>query len=189
VRGWRGTLILAVIVAGLAFALSQLSGEKTGPDLTESALDDRSVLQADVVTIRNLLDVAPIELRRTSAYEFELAEPLRDLASAAKVREIASAWDTAQLAPAHQPEDVTEDLLAQTGLDRPRGELTLEYPDHKVHIEIGEGGPLGYDVFVRKNGAIYWASKALYTALAGTVDDYRDNRVFLTDPSEVRRLT
>lgn len=187
-RGLRGTLILAVIVAGLAYTLSQVSSDKAGPDLTESALDDRSLLQADTITVRSQIDVAPIEMRRTAGYEFELTEPVRDLASVAKLREIASAWDTAQLAPAHKPEDVTDDLLSQIGLDQPRGELTLEYPDHRVSIEIGDDGPLGRDVFVRKDGRIYWASKALYTALEGTVDDYRERRVFLSASSQVREL-
>lgn len=186
----RGTLVLALIVAGLAYATYLASkGGPGGTELTESALAGRSLLEAERIEIRSQRDVQPIELQRSAGYAFEVVEPVRDLASAAMVRTIAGAWDSGHLARACEPEDVTDELLRQYGLDNPRGELRVVYPDEVIHIEIGDDGAMGHDVYVRRDGVIYFASKALFTVLQGTSDDFREPSLFLNTAAMVRKLT
>ena len=186
----RSTLVLLVIVGGLGYATYLASGpEPTEADLTEAALDGRSLLEASRIDVRTQLDVQPIELHRVGGYAFELAEPVRDVAAASRIESVAGVWDGARLARAFEPEDVTDELLQQFGLDRPRGELRAVYPDREIHLEFGDDGAMGHDLYVRRDGVIYFASKALFTVLQGTANDFREPHLFVNQPGQVRKIT
>lgn len=187
--GWRGTLLLLVLAAGLALALRWTGGDDTGDgDLTEPALDGRHLLDAQRIAVRPQPDAQLIELRRGAGYAFEMVEPLRDVASRAVLLSLGSAFDTARLIETYAPEDLTDDLLDQLGLRPPRAEINADFGEHTVRLEIGEEGPLGEDVYVRKNGKVYRGGKALYTVLQGTPDDYREHVLFRNDASTWRKL-
>ncbi len=189
-RSFGSTIILLVLAAALGVGLYLTSGdpEPTG-EITESALDGRRLLTARRITIRGQAGVQPIEFERGDTLTFRMTEPLRDLASQARLRALASAWDTARLVQAYKPDEITEEYLAQTGLDDPEGELVAEFDDHTVRIELGAPGPLGQTVFARKNGTIYQMGRAAITTLEGTPDDFREALVFRSPAAAVRSVS
>lgn len=187
-RGWRGTVVLLVVAGGLVVAL-QWTGDESAPvTLDESALDDRDLLSATRIVLRNGPGLQPIQLARATGYGFDVVEPLRDMAGEAKLQSMASAWDTARLIRVYEAADLDEDLLQQLGLDDPRAEVEIEFGAHTVRLELGAEGPFGTEIWVRKNGAVYQGSVALFSSIAGTPDDFREALVFRNRVSGLQSL-
>lgn len=185
----RAFAVLALLVAAMGVAL-WLTGERGSGEqdtLQERLLEGRRLFEASTIEIRNGPEAAPMRFERQGA-SFRMTEPLVDLASASRLDAMARAYDTATRTRVYEPEDLDGELLEQLGLDHPRGEVRIDWGDRTLHLRIGGEGPLGRAIFVAVHGAVYRAGKALWTAIQGTPDDFREHLVFRNDVGAVRRL-
>ena len=124
-------------------------------------------------------ELQPIEIRRADNGDYRLTEPVDDLASMSVLRNIAQTYDSAMISETPLPDN--EDNRAKTGLGPPRVVLELAFDDGaKQRLEIGGEGPLGNDVFVRRDGRIYRGGLALFSVLRVPLGELRDPVVFRT---------
>lgn len=177
--GGRALLIL-LLVAGLLYGLLHFSEQKDeSPDsLLVPALGGRQLADATRLVLRGARDMQPYTIERVHGRRFQLVEPIRDMLSMAFLDQLAATFESALLLPAYQKEEVTADLLRQSGLDQSIGLLEATFEDGVVRLEIGLPGPLGGDVFVARDGVIYRGSQSLLSSLQGNPDDMRERLVF-----------
>lgn len=130
---------------------------------------------------------APIELQRTPGGPFRVALPIDDLASQSYVATIAQTYDSAMIG--ETPLADTEENRKKTGLQVPRLVVDIDFEDGQhQHLEFGAEGPLGTDVFVRRDGRIWRGGLGLMTSLHVGLDDLRERRVFQTPPPAAREI-
>lgn len=184
---WRTQLALLLVVAALGAAL-WLTDEK--PDdqgsVSVSLLSNHRI--ATAVRIHwQFVDEEPIEVRRTPGGPFRIVHPLEDLLAQDHLVNVASTFDSAMIGETPFPDDATN--RARTGLDKPRLKLEIDFEDGtKERIEIGSEGPLGNDLFVRRNGQICRGGLGLFTALQKGIDDLRERQVFSTPTGVVTEV-
>ncbi|MEM7202586.1 MAG: DUF4340 domain-containing protein [Planctomycetota bacterium] len=188
--GLRSTLVLLLLVGALGLGLWWTQGDPHDqPSPTQPVLGGRRLADAERLVIRNQKDAQPVVIARGPGYRFDVVEPVTDLASVARLQAMSSVWDVAQLIRVYAPKDIDADLLAQLGLDRPRGELRLTAAGQEQRVEIGDDGALGDSIWIRLNGGeVYQGPADLYSAIQGTVDDFREPLVFLNSVDSLREL-
>jgi len=183
----RGTVVLVVVAAALALGLYLTRGETEElPSLTQPLLDGHQLFEAKTIVIRNQPEAQPIELAR-AGYRFDVLEPVRDVASGARLQSVAAVMDNAQVRRCYERPAITDDLREQLGLIEPRAAVRIDFDDGVVEFEIGSDGPLGEEVWLAMEGEIYQGSNALWSAIQGNPDDFREAVVFLNTPSSMRR--
>lgn len=185
--GARTTLGLVVVVAALG-AVLLLTREKPPANelVTTPVLGGHSLDQARKIRWA-FAKFAAVEIRRDDGQPFRLTEPIEDLASVAFLRQIAAAYDGAQLIAAPVPDDPA--VFAQTGLDKPELVFEVEFFDgQQRRLEIGALGPLGKDRFARADGKIWRIDEALLESLRLGIDDLRDRQVFLHQEGQATAL-
>ncbi len=187
----RTSLVLVFLVALLGFVLwlTREDGGGAGDgnrELQVSLLGGKHLLDADKIVFRSDRDMRPIHLERRD-HRWHIVEPLVDFASSGRLMSLAQQYDTALLMRTYKPSEIDDDLLAQTGLDQPRGEVALYFGDDEIRVEIGDEGPLG-GVFIRMGQEIHRGGMALWGALQGIPDDFREHSVFETEFEEVERI-
>ncbi len=190
-KGLGGTLLLLLVLVaiGVAFWLSRGAPAAGDDSLTVSALDGRHLMRAARIAVQNDPNGAAIEFEQDGGGRWRVVEPVRDLASVARLEAIAKAYDTAQLVHAYEKRDVTDKLLADTGLDTPLARLEVHWPDdHSIEIRIGQKGPLGRDRFAMRDGEVFRVQEALMTSLQFTPQEARDPFVFQNLPEQVERI-
>ena len=184
---WR-VLVLLLLVAGALGAALWFTEEKPADRgaVSVSLLANHRIASA-VHLQWQFADEEPLEVRREPGGPFRIVHPIEDVLAQEVIANIANTFDSAMIGEAPFPDD--EANRVRTGLDRPRLVLDIEFEDRtKEHIEIGSEGPLGNDLFVRRNGAIYRGGLALYTSLKKGLDDLRERQVFATPPSAVQEV-
>ncbi|MBK8096539.1 MAG: DUF4340 domain-containing protein [Planctomycetes bacterium] len=186
--GARTTLGLLVVVVALGGVLL-LTREKPEANelVTTPVLGGHSLDQARKIRWA-FAGFATVEIRRDEGQPFRLTEPIDDLASVPFLRQIAAAYDGAQLIAAPLPEDPA--VFAQTGLDKPELVFEVEFFDgQQKKLEIGALGPLGRDRFARADGKVWRIDEALLESLRLGIDDLRDRQVFVHQDSQATALT
>lgn len=186
--GARGILILLLLCAGLGAVLLLTDETVEVKKQAETAvLGGRSLADAAVVRWQ-LRDRPPIEIGRGPDGRFQLQEPLVDLASAAHMKQICDAWDSAQMRKAPLADD--DAGRAQAGLATPELTFLARFADgHEARIDVGAEGPLGTTRFLRCHGAIWEGGQALLESMRANPDDLREKAVFRNafgQASEVR---
>ncbi len=185
--GWRTLLALLLVVATLGAVLW----------MTDEKPDDRGAVSVSLLSNHRIatavrmqwqfVDEEPIEIRRAPGGPFRIAHPLEDLLAQDHVVNVASTFDSAMIG--ETPLLDNAENRARTGLDKPRLKLEIDFEDGtKERIEIGAEGPLGNDLFVRRNGQIYRGGLGLFTALKKGIDDLRERQVFSTPPALVSEI-
>ncbi len=190
-RSLAGTLVLVVVAAGLGAALYLTRDPgTTNAGLMHPLLGGRRLLEAERIVLQNDVEGGQIHLSRDGA-GYRLEEPLRDLASQAFLQQVAMAFDTALAIKAFAGAEITEKVLLETGLAKPRCRVELRYADGQtVTVELGLEGVTGTDLFVRKDGSVWRTGLAVYSSLRATLADMRERNVFLnTLATGVRRFT
>jgi hypothetical protein len=186
--GWRTSLSLVAVAGALLLVLL----------FTREKADDHGAVSVPLLGGQRLgaatriqwqfAEMAPVELQRTPGGPFRLTLPVDDLASVAQLTSIAGTYDSATLGETPLPD--TEDNRAKTGLVTPQCVLEIVFEGgSKQRLEIGAEGPLGTDVFVRRDGRIYRGGLGLLTALRVNVDDLRERVVFRTPVQLLGQLT
>jgi hypothetical protein len=173
--------MLLLVAGGLAVAL-WYTREKEPPPLQvqPALLEGRPLLAAKRITIRNDTEGMPIVLESKDG-RFHMTDPVRDLASDARLRSIAQAYDSALLILAYEGAQIDDKVLRETGLDKPRCVVEVEHEGKPpLRVEIGLDGLTGQDVFVRKGGILWRGGLALYTVLKATTSDLREQLLFQT---------
>ncbi|MEC7582996.1 MAG: DUF4340 domain-containing protein [Planctomycetota bacterium] len=175
----RSILVLLAIVGVLVGALLFLD-ETPGEQGRVSVNLLAGNRLEDVVKLRWQFDqLQPFEIVRDDKGDYRLTEPVSDLASGSVLRNIGQTYDSAMIGETPLPD--TPENRAKTGLDPPRVVLDLEFEDgSKQHLELGSEGPLGNDVFVRRDGKIYRGGLALFSVLRVPLNELRDPVVFRT---------
>ncbi|MBK8978130.1 MAG: DUF4340 domain-containing protein [Planctomycetes bacterium] len=189
-----GTLVLLAVVGGLAYALwrsEQKQADEPELEPVVSALDGRSLGTALEIDVSTDWLKQVVELRREQpGSPWFVTEPLRDLASSARVEALRSVYDPAELVPAYESAELTPDLLAQTGLAAPRARLRARWPDGtESELAIGLEGPFGHDLFVRRGDRVLRGDLALYTSLQAVLDDWREPFAFANDAGDAEQVT
>lgn len=184
---WRTQLALLLVVAALGAAL-WLTEEKPSDQgsVSVSLLSNHRIATA-VRMQWQFVEEEPIEVRRTPGGPFRLVHPLEDLLAQEHLVNVASTFDSAMIGETPFQDDAAN--RARTGLDNPRLKLQIDFEDGtEERIEIGSEGPLGNDLFVRRNGQIYRGGLGLFTALKKGVDDLRERQVFSTPTGVVAEV-
>jgi len=186
--GTRGIVVLLLLCASLGALLL----------LTDQTVEVKKQAETAVLEGRSLADAAmirwqfrerpPIELGRGPDGRFQMREPLVDLASAAHMKQICDAWDSAQMRKAPLADDA--DGRQKAGLVEPQLEFLARFADgHEIRVEVGAEGPLGTTRFLRSHGAIWEGGQALLESMRANPDDLREKAVFrnaFAQASEVR---
>ena len=185
--GARAIVVLVLVVAALAAALL-LTDEKVPVERVAVApvLDGRSL--RDSVRLRwQLREREPVEIGRAPDGRFQLQEPFVDIASAAHLKQIVDAWDSAQMHAAPLADD--EHGREQAGLAPPELVFTAEWADGPpLRIEVGAPGPLGTTRFLRVHGKIWEGGEALLESMRVGLDDLRERAVFRHGLAQVQEL-
>jgi len=175
--GFRVTLLLALAALGL-FAVLYFTDEKPAANVAaeSSLLDGRSLRECR--QLRWQIENYPwIEVTLDPEVGFRLTEPIMDLASAAFLRQILAAWDTAQVVATQFADDETG--RAETGLVTPSATFLAEWPDgRKLQVDVGATAIAKDERFLRRDGRIYRGSAAVYESLRVGIDDLRERAVF-----------
>lgn len=175
--GIRGIVGLLVVALGL-FAVLWFTDEKVKID---------KVAETRVLEGRSLNDCkrmrwqfrgrAPIEIGRADDQRFQLQEPVVDIASAAHLRQIIAAWDSAMMRATPLGDD--DEGRRQAGLLEPEFTFLVEFPDKvSITIDVGAPGPLGTTRFLRSHGKIWEGGDGLIESMRGNPDDLREKIVF-----------
>jgi hypothetical protein len=190
VTGSRSLLFLLGIAGALA-ALLYATREVPQPqlDLDVPVLGTRQIWDAQTIQIRFGRGMQPYTFRRESQQRFVLVEPFRDVASHAFLQALAGIWHTARLLPNELPGPVDARQIAEWGLDDPVGLFEAAFEDGVVRVEIGLPGPLGRDLFVRRDGVVYRGPQTLLDSLQATPEDLRERLVFDQETSDVNVVT
>lgn len=186
--GLRAILVLLVVGLGLG-AILYFTDEKpqTQKVAQTPVLEGRSL--TDCVRVRwQFRGRPPIEMGRAADGRFQMQEPLVDVASAAHMKQIVDAWDSAQMRATPLADD--DAGRQQAGLSPPELVFTAEFADkHELTIEVGAPGPLGTTRFLRAHGKIWEGGEALLESMRANPDDLRERAVFrnaFAQASEVR---
>lgn len=175
--GIRGIVGLLVVALGL-FAVLWFTDEKTKIEKVAETrvLEGRSL--NDCVRMRwQFRGRPPIEIGRADDQRFQLQEPIVDIASAAHMRQIMAAWDSAMMRATPLNDDV--DGRRQAGLLEPEFTFLVEFPDKtSISIDVGAPGPLGTTRFLRSHGKIWEGGDGLIESMRGNPDDLREKVVF-----------
>ncbi len=177
--GWRTLVALVFVVLGLLLTLR----------LTQEQPSNRGDVAVPLMAGHRLASATRIqwqfrdqdflEIRREPGGPFRLVYPLEDLAAMDALASIASTYESAMLGETPLPD--TDENRSKTGLDVPRLVVEVDFEDGaKERLEIGSDGPLGNDLFVRREGRIYRGGLALYTSLERSLDDLRERACFRT---------
>lgn len=175
--GFRVTLLLALAALGL-FAVLQFTDQKPAAKVAaeSSLLDGRSLRECRV--LRWQIENYPwIEITLDPEVGFRMTEPIVDLASAAFLRQILAAWDTAQVVATQFADD--EAGRGETGLVEPAATFVAQWPDgRKLQVDVGATAIAKDERFLRRDGRIYRGSAAVYESLRVGFDDLRERAVF-----------
>jgi hypothetical protein len=175
--GWRGILVLFALVVTLGVVLL-LTDEKVpvAAQAESPVLDGRSLADATMVRWQ-FRDRSPIEIGRGSDGRFQMREPLVDVASAAHMKQICDAWESAQMRKAPLADDA--EGRRQAGLEAPELTFLARFPDGRdIRVDVGAEGPLGTTRFLRAHGAIWEGGQALLESMRANPDDLREKAVF-----------
>ncbi|MEO6594776.1 MAG: DUF4340 domain-containing protein [Planctomycetota bacterium] len=183
----RTIALLLLCVGGLVAVLLFTDEKPKTKDSAELAvLDGRSLLEC--TKIRWQFDRRqPIEVTRAPDGRFQIAEPVVDLASAAYMKQIVDAWDSAHVRSTPLKDDA--EGRKQAGLETPEVTFRAEFPNgQRIEVDIGAQGPLGATRFVRREGKIFEGGDALIESLRVGLDDLREHTVFRTQPTQASEL-
>ena len=174
--GGRAIVTLLILACGLGSVLYFTDREPPVVERVESAaLLGRSM--RDATRIRwQFHERQPVEIGRASDGRFQIQEPIVDIASAAYLRSIMDAWDSAQMLAV--PFDDDDAGREKAGLSPPKMKLIVEWQGQRVDIEVGDPGPLGDTRFLRRDGKIWQGGNALLEAMKVGLDDLREKQVF-----------
>lgn len=185
----RVTLLLLVVVAALAGLLLLTQQKPDTPIDTTTSLLDHHVLGHATKLSWQLEGQPPIEVQRVE-HTFWITQPIRDLASRARLVAIASAYDHSTVQQAFGDRTVDADLLQQTGMTPPVARFTAWFEDGKqVSLDIGGLGSSSGERFVRRDGVLYRGAEALYSSLQMTLEDLREHLLFVNTPETARQIT
>lgn len=186
--GVRAIVVLLLLAAGLGAVLWFTDERPKTTVVAESAvLEGRSL--ANSVRLRwQWRDRAPIEVGRAPDGRFQIQEPLVDIASAAYMKQIRDAWDSAQMRKAPYADD--ESGRNKAGLSPPELTFEVDFADGaRVEIQVGAPGPLGTTRFLRCHGAIWEGGDSLLESMRVGLDDLRERVVWrnaLAQATEVK---
>lgn len=182
-------VLLLALVAGLV-AVLYFTDEKPPVD---------KVAQANVLDGRTLMDCKwlrwslkgrpPVEVTRRKDGLFDVTEPLVDLASSARMKQLIDAWDPARMQAANVGDDAQS--LQAAGLAEPEAKLTAQWPDGTtIDVDVGGPGPLGdRDTrYVRRAGKVFVAHAVLLESLRMGLDDLRERVVFRSAFTQANEL-
>ncbi len=185
--GLRTLLSLSCVVAALAAVLYLTEAKPTEEGNVAVPLLGSHKLSSVTRMAWKFTDEETIEMRREPGGSFRLTHPIEDLVAQDHLVNVANTYESAMLG--ETPLLDTADNRRKTGLDQPRLVLDIEFSDgQKEHIEIGADGPLGSDLFVRRDGTIFRGGQSLLTALHKGIDDLRERQVFSTPPQAVTEV-
>ena len=175
--GPRVLLLLFLLAAGLGATL-WLTDEKPPIEKTveTSVLGGRSLTSA--VRLRwQFRDRPAVELGRAPDGRFRIEEPIVDIASHGYMRQIVTAWDSANMRATPLADD--EDGRRQAGLAPPELTFLAWFADgERVEVEVGDPGPLGSTRFLRRDGRIWEGSTGLIESMRVGLADLRERSVF-----------
>ena len=182
-------VLLLALVAGLV-AVLYFTDEK--PPVSK-------VAQANVLDGRTLMDCKwlrwslknrpPVEVTRRPDGLFDITEPLVDLASSARMKQLIDAWDPARMQAANVGDDAQS--LQAAGLEVPEAKLTAQWPDGTtIEVDVGGPGPLGdrETRYVRRAGKVFVAHAVLLESLRMGLDDLRERVVFRSAFTQANEL-
>ena len=182
-------VLLLALVAGLV-AVLYFTDEK--PPVSK-------VAQANVLDGRTLMDCKwlrwslknrpPVEVTRRKDGLFDITEPLVDLASSARMKQLIDAWDPARMQAANVGDDAQS--LQAAGLDVPEAKLAAHWPDGTtIEVDVGGQGPLGdrETRYVRRAGKVFVAHAVLLESLRMGLDDLRERVVFRSAFTQANEL-
>jgi hypothetical protein len=182
-------VLLLALVAGLLTVL-YFTDEKPPVDKVAQAnvLDGRTLM--DCKWLRwSLKSRPPVEVTRRQDGLFDITEPLVDLASSARMKQLIDAWDPARMQAANVGDDATS--LQAAGLAEPEAKLTAQWPDGTtIEVDVGGLGPLGdrETRYVRRAGKVFVAHAVLLESLRMGLDDLRERVVFRSAFTQANEL-
>ncbi len=182
-------VLLLALVAGLV-AVLYVTDEKPPVDKVAQAnvLDGRTLM--DCKWLRwNLKSRPPVEVTRRKDGLFDITEPLVDLASSARMKQLIDAWDPARMQAANVGDDAQS--LQAAGLEVPEARLTAHWPDGTtIEVDVGGPGPLGdrETRYVRRAGKVFVAHAVLLESLRMGLDDLRERVVFRSAFTQANEL-
>src|SRR5688572_14664021 len=138
-----------------------------------------------------------LSLNRTTEYLFErkpdrtfwMAEPVKDLASAAWLNSLHDIYAAARRRLYRKKAEVTAKDLKDTGLEVPRATVELRSQDRSVRVDVGEEDRVESGIFVGIGGDIYRSNSALYSATQINLDEARERSFFRTSPFDLQALS
>ncbi|MFY9340981.1 MAG: DUF4340 domain-containing protein [Planctomycetota bacterium] len=175
--GLRAIVVLVLLAAGLG-AVLWFTDEKppTKVVATSPVLEGRSLATASLLRWQ-WKGRPPIEVGRGPDGRFQIQEPIVDLASAAFLKQICDAWDSAQMRRAPIADD--DAGREKAGLAPPELVLGIEFADKaRLDLEVGGQGPLGNTRFLRSHGVIWEGGDGLLESMRVGLDDLRERAVW-----------
>jgi hypothetical protein len=175
--GVKAILILLLVALGLG-AVLYFTDQK--PSVAKT--DENAVLEGRSLTTATKFrwqfrDLPAIEVGRDGDGLFQIQEPIIDLASMGFVRQMVTAWDTANMQAVKHLDD--EQGREKTGLASPEMKFIAEWPDGKrVEVEVGDESPLADGRFLRAHGRIWQGGQGLIESMRVGLDDLREHQVF-----------
>ncbi|MBL8751725.1 MAG: DUF4340 domain-containing protein [Planctomycetes bacterium] len=186
--GLRALLVLLLLAGGLGAVLYFTDQKPETKKLSETAVLEGRTLSDSLRFRWQWLNRPPIEIARGADGRYRMAEPVADLASVARLKDIATSWDLAQMRKA--PLALDDAGRAKAGLQSPELVFTAEWSDGvKSEVQVGAPGPLGDTRFLAVHGAVWEGPGSLLECLKVGVDDMRERSVFanaFTGANEVR---
>lgn len=181
--------LLLALVAGLV-AVLYFTDEKPPVDKVAQAnvLDGRTLMDCKWVRW-NLKNRPPVEVARRPDGFFDLTEPIMDLASAARMKQLIDAWDSARMQAANVGDDAQS--LQAAGLEVPEAKFAVQWPDGRtIEVDVGGPGPLGdrETRYVRVAGKVFVAHAVLLESLRMGLDDLRERVVFRSAFAQANEL-
>ena len=193
--GLRQTLVLATVAGGLG-ALVWWTGRKDEETVLDEGLEiaaigERPILSAERLWVRGQPKARPLRFARRDG-DWRLIEPVDDLASMAMLEQLATPIDGARLTRVYAADELTDDILAQTGLDEPRATLRVDFGGEDdaddVELAFGAEDPLRRGVYVMRGADVFLGSAAMVSALQGSAEQFRESRIFRNVPRSTRAL-
>ena len=157
---------------------------------------DLSGYSPDVLIIQNHRDKSKFyKIVIRGAYWY-CEDPVKDEFSPGLMRSIMGRLRTARKDLFYAKDKIPENGLVQTGLDNPRGTVTVRAGDKEVRFDIGDEGyartsvnagrqTVGGTVFIRLNGDVYTVEQGIDEILDHTLDDLRNKQLFLMARADI----
>ena len=182
-------LVLVLLVASLG-AVLWFTDEKppTRTVATTPVLDGRTLTECEWLRWR-WRTRPPTEVGRRADGAFQITEPIVDLASAGRMKQLVDNWDLGQLQATAVTPDETG--LRQSGLADPEVTFAAKWRDgHQVEVAIGGPGPLAdKDTrYVLCHGKVWVGHTGLLESLRMGLDDLRERVVFRHLPQQASEL-